>query len=89
MIRQPPDCSTALSYTKLKNSTSKNNYRTLEQIKQLTHGNIQQEPLVNNLSYPDPVKLTQDNAKLNTRIKQLESEKRLLTQLCFHHITEI
>ena len=78
-----------MSYTKLRDATSANNYTVLEQIKQLKNTNTQQEPLMNNLSYPHPVKLTQENAKLNTRIKQLESEKMLLTQPYFHRITEI
>ena len=87
MQRQPHDCRTAMSYTELKDATSANNYSVLEQIKQLKNTNTQQEPLMNNLSYPHPVKLTQENAKLNTRIKQLE--KMPLTQLYFHRITEI
>ena len=73
LLRQPPDYNTAVCYAKVKDSTSANNYdRLLEQIKQLTHSNTRQEPPVNNANYPDPVNITQENAKLKTRIKQLE-----------------
>ena len=52
---------------------SPNNYDWLiEQIKYLTYTNKQQELPVDNLNYPDPVKLTQENVKLKTRKKQLE-----------------
>ena len=42
-----------------------------EQIKHPTHTNTREEPPVNNLNYPDPGKLTEEAAKLNTIIKQL------------------
>ena len=42
-----------------------------EQIKHPTHTNTREEP-VNNLNYADPGKLTEEAAKLNTIIKQLE-----------------
>ena len=45
--------------------------------------NTRQEPPVNNLNYPNPVKLAQENAKLKTRIKQLELEKNTSNAVLF------
>ena len=38
----------------------------------MTHTNIREESPVNNLNYADPEKFTEEAAKLNTTIKQLE-----------------
>ena len=64
MLQQPPEYDTAVSCAKLRDSTLKNNYdRLSEQIRQL-----KQKLAINNLNYADLVKLTQQNAKLKTRI---------------------
>ena len=55
---------------------STNNYDGLEQIKQLSHTNTRQEPTINNRNYPNSVKLTQENARHKSRMKQLEREKK-------------
>ena len=73
MLRRTLDYNTAVFYARLKDNMSPNNYDwLLEQIKYLTYTNKQQELPVDNLNYPDPVKLTQENVKLKTRKKQLE-----------------
>ena len=73
MLRQTLDYNTAVFYARLKDNMSPNNYDwLLEQIKYLTYTNKQQELPVDNLNYPDPVKLRQENVKLKTRKKQLE-----------------
>lgn len=52
LLRQPPDCNSAVPYAELKDSTSANNYvQLLKQIKQLTHTNTPQEPLAKNLNF--------------------------------------
>lgn len=86
LLRQPPDYNAAVSYSKLKDSTSTYNYaQLLKQIKLLTHTNTQQESPVSSLNYPDPVKLTEDNEQRKTRIKQLDLKKILLTVLFPSH----
>lgn len=77
MLRQTLDYNTAVFYARLKDNMSPNNYDwLLEQIKYLTYTNKQQELPVDNLNYPDPVKLTQENGKLKTRTKQLKRGKK-------------
>ena len=88
--RRPPDYNNAASYAKIKDSIYVKNqlWSAVGANQTVTHINIRQEP-VNNLNYPDPVKLTQENIKLMTRMKQLEREKILAPLLRFHHITKI
>lgn len=69
---------------------SASNYmRLLEHIKQLKFTKAGQEPPASNLNYPDLVKLSRENAKLKTRIKQLGPENILITQLYVHYKTEM
>ena len=50
---------------------------------------LRQKIPVNKLNCPDPVKLSQENAKLKIRIKQIEREKNTSNTALFHYITEI
>ena len=44
---------------------------------------MQQESPVNNLNYPDPQKLTQENPRLYVKIKQLEREQNTTDKALF------